>query len=932
MDELKGKGMFATMMFLCGCLLTAGTAITEAKALIEKQSETVSIQDTLCTAIREWNEEIKQQHTNGAAVILSIVNGGIKGEEDRLYVRDAFEVLLCIGGGTSGLGSLCVRCNETIMYEEKMKENSGERFRLLRFDEEQLLQQEGENELVITVSDHGGHQEKKVIRYTLDRQPPLLKDTKLELKAADTASSSLVVNDACTFLIQMEDRFAQPDRVDVYTETEKGVKSAITVLKADEKGEARLALPAGFCGYVYMCPYDRLNNGLCDAKGRASFVRSKKIMLETADQHQAHSSLLISETSSGSQARIEIRDENNGIAGAEWSFRELQGTKHRKGSVDFQAAAFASMREVQAQDDAKYTVLKTKDGIVTAAEIVLSLHGEGDVQIEASMVDHGGNTRAAAGTVHIDTIAPRLNIVIKAKEDASSLQPGKQMILQAEDDALDLASLQATLRVDQKKKTLTLDWKQKSEGYLEAKLACIWEGAYVLTLSGSDLHGNTSEQQAAFMIDTKPPQLSVRFDHPPDGLYYRGQSALLTVIEDHFDPSLITICEKTGTQPVTSTAWSHDGNVHQLPLLFTKQGEYAFAILGEDRFGNKAQLEVERFALDSIAPQLSVLGVFEGAQLSAASVLEFRCRELHLPDDWIQVSLRNKTTGDLQPLSLQQIQPDVYRTNRFDQLPDDQYELHVSAVDLAGNHTEKTIPFTLNCRGSLFTVESSQQGSLFSLSSPVIIRENNVSKVLQQQVTLGYDHVNIELREGTDYDVSHQKGAVHEYIYVFDPHLFAKEGTYTLRITSFDAAGNRSDSFQPLQEARVSFGIDRSAPMIRQLSETRINPQTRELCYAVQDNQSLQKVSFYVNDREVQPQKTEDTYVLHISAGQTTHVRITALDAAGNENTKEFVYEKKSLFAMMIVLLFPVAVFLIVRKRKRLFLSHICRRLKQHFV
>lgn len=236
MDELKRKGMFATMMFLCGCLLTAGTAMTEAKALNEKQSETVSIQDTLCTAIREWNETFRQQHENDAAEILSIVNGGIKGEADRLYVRDSLVVLLCIKGGSSGLGSLCVRCNETIMYEEKMKENSGERFRLLRFDEEQLLQQEGENELIITVSDRDGHQEKKVIRYILDRQPPLLKDTKLELKAADTASSSLAVNDACTFLIQMEDRFAQPDRVEVYTETEEGVKSAITVVKADEKG------------------------------------------------------------------------------------------------------------------------------------------------------------------------------------------------------------------------------------------------------------------------------------------------------------------------------------------------------------------------------------------------------------------------------------------------------------------------------------------------------------------------------------------------------------------------------------------------------------------------------------------------------------------------------------------------------------------------
>ena len=124
MDELKRKGMFATMMFLCGCLLTAGTAMTEAKALNEKQSETVSIQDTLCTAIREWNETFRQQHENDAAEILSIVNGGIKGEADRLYVRDSLVVLLCIKGGPSGLGSLCVRCNETIMYEEKMKENS----------------------------------------------------------------------------------------------------------------------------------------------------------------------------------------------------------------------------------------------------------------------------------------------------------------------------------------------------------------------------------------------------------------------------------------------------------------------------------------------------------------------------------------------------------------------------------------------------------------------------------------------------------------------------------------------------------------------------------------------------------------------------------------------------------------------------------------
>lgn len=64
-----------------------------------------------------------------------------------------------------------------------MKENSGERFRLLRFDEEQLLQQEGENELIITVSDRDGHQEKKVIRYILDRQPPAAEGCKTGIES-----------------------------------------------------------------------------------------------------------------------------------------------------------------------------------------------------------------------------------------------------------------------------------------------------------------------------------------------------------------------------------------------------------------------------------------------------------------------------------------------------------------------------------------------------------------------------------------------------------------------------------------------------------------------------------------------------------------------------------------------------------------------------
>ncbi|MDV2686947.1 hypothetical protein RYX56_21590, partial [Alkalihalophilus lindianensis] len=72
------------------------------------------------------------------------------------------------------------------------------------------------------------------------------------------------------------------------------------------------------------------------------------------------------------------------------------------------------------------------------------------------------------------------------------------------------------------------------------------------------------------------------------------------------------------------------------------------------------------------------------------------------------------------------------------------------------------------------------------------------------------------LTEGKDYNVTHSggKGQWSQYKYVIHKELFAGDGKYTIALYSEDAAGNVNENINEKKKAEISFGIDKTAPVI----------------------------------------------------------------------------------------------------------------------
>ena len=194
--------------------------------------------------------------------------------------------------------------------------------------------------------------------------------------------------------------------------------------------------------------------------------------------------------------------------------------------------------------------------------------------------------------------------------------------------------------------------------------------------------------------------------------------------------------------------------------------------------------------------------------------------------------------------------------DNFSEKMDGIYQLSVSAVDLAGNQSEKSIYFNVNRGGSDYTFNPETEAMLQKIfirdSDKVVICDKNVDWLSESSVIISCSGTLRELEKGKDYTVQAKGSETEkkEYTYTIDKSCFQNEGTYVIYVDSKDKAGNHSSIEQ--KGVKAGFILDRTAPKIRIINledQQYYHGENHNFQAAVSDNTELLKVQYYLDGK-----------------------------------------------------------------------------------
>lgn len=179
---------------------------------------------------------------------------------------------------------------------------------------------------------------------------------------------------------------------------------------------------------------------------------------------------------------------------------------------------------------------------------------------------------------------------------------------------------------------------------------------------------------------------------------------------------------------------------------------------------------------------------------------------------------------------------------------------------MAGNETEKTITFSANRFGSVYNLSEVEDiiSKYLKVEEDIVFTETNVDSLDRDgiKIKLTKNGTPSDLVEGTDYtvEVTGGNGQWSVYKYTVNKKLFADDGRYSISIYSKDAAGNVNENIDETKEAEISFGIDKTKPVVVPIdfeSGKQYPVEMKTVSVEIKDNLVLESVKIYLNGKEI---------------------------------------------------------------------------------
>lgn len=427
----------------------------------------------------------------------------------------------------------------------------------------------------------------------------------------------------------------------------------------------------------------------------------------------------------------------------------------------------------------------------------------------------------------------------------------------------------------------------------------------VLTVSfpedGTYTFHSTDEEKTPFerfVIDTRKPVVSISAEKDPENKTFYKDRTVITIRVTDANPKE-TKPEITGTADDRSVKapevkWEESEDGITAKITFETEGTYQIRMKAEDRAGNESEeVSFDEFTLDLTAPEVLIDGLEDGKiyRESLSPVITYT--DAHLGDAPVRATISGTRHAEEVLGSTAEVSEDggkiLLSVKAGEQEADDVYTMKIVCTDLAGNSTEKTVRYGINCFGSDYTFDTPLE--YLTGTESISVTEQNVSALTESSITLGCNGSTRTLTKDKDYTVEEMtENGMHLYRYTIRAEAMTKDGYYDVLLRSKDEAGNSQTNES--KGCPVRFTVDRTAPdcIITNLADGGVyNEQEHVFTLRMSDNIALGRLTVYADDKEIARISGEEIEEnggkteIHIGQSNSNQViRIELTDAAGN--------------------------------------------------
>lgn len=718
-----------------------------------------------------------------------------------------------------------------------------------------------------------------------------------------------------------------------FTNSTTGVKNAEQTALVNAENKITITIPANFKGQIYAKATDNVDNVT------AAFANPNSAIVEDADKHEAEEHIAFTKADTAYTANdgtelyandvdvtLTVTDTYSGIRDIEWSVVAPYDTdKNQSGKVTFN-----NDKSITADSDTDWTQSKTEVNLVTEMQKTIKVSNDSNnIIVKVKMTDRAGNTSEKQIEFSIDKFDPTIEIAYSNEEvhdeqytDFFSTKRTATITVternfRASDIVFAITNTDKTIpTVDLKADATWITTANAEDPNKTTHIAVVKytvDGDYTFDISYKDNAENSANtiEQHKFTIDMTKPVVSVAYNNNSalNGNYYKADRiATITIKEHNFDAARVNVVGVATDNGVASTfptesKWTSIGDdTYTATIAYTADSKYTFDIEFRDKANNSiADYTPEEFYVDKTAPNLEISGVADKSANNGDVIPVITYSDTNFDKDAVTITLSGINNGVVNYsgsyADVANGQKYTYANFEKVQKVDDIYTLTAKLTDKAGNETEMTITFSANRFGSVYDLSKVEEiiSKYLQTEQDIIFTETNVDALEREGilVKLTKNGTPQNLVEGTDYTVelTGGNGQWSVYTYTINKSLFTGDGRYNISVYSKDAAGNVNENIDESKEAEISFGIDKTAPVIVPIdleSGKQYPVELKKVSVEIKDNLVLESVKIYLNGKEIEYTVDGETYSFDIPESNSVHdVKIVAVDAAGNESHVE---------------------------------------------
>jgi len=706
----------------------------------------------------------------------------------------------------------------------------------------------------------------------------------------------------------------------------------------DANNQFKITIPADFKGQIYAKATDNVNR-ITD-----TFVNPNSAIVESSDKHQSEEHIAFEKPettyttndntelySDDVDVTVTVTDTYSGIRDIEWSVVAPYDTdNNQSGKVTVNNDTTLVEEKDKDLSSTTWEKTQTEINLVTEMQKIIKVkNNSNNIILNVKMTDRAGNTSEESIEFSIDKTNPKIEIVysddeVNDEEYKKFFSTKREAVItiternfRASDIVYAITNTDKTIpNVNLKAAktwTTTEDKNDPDKTVHVAKVKYTVDGDYTFDISYKDnaeRKANTIKQHQ-FTIDLTKPVVAVTYDNNSalNGNYYKADRiATITINEHNFIAkrvNVIGVATDNGENSVfpAISKWKNSGkDTYIATIAYDADSKYTFDIEFTDKAGNKIDdYTAEEFYVDKTAPDISISGVADKSANNGTVAPVITYSDTNFNKDTVSISLSGANNGKVNYSAsysnIENGQRYTYADFEKVQKVDDIYTLTVSLTDMAGNSSESTIVFSANRFGSVYDLSGVKDiiGKYLQTEKDIVFTETNVDSLNKKgiKIKLTKNGTPTDLVEGKDYTVA-VKGGNGEwsvYTYTVNKSLFADDGKYSLSVYSKDAAGNVNENIDESKKAEISFGIDKTKPVIVPIdfaSGVQYAVDKKIVSIEIKDNLVLDGIKIYLNGKEIDYSVEGETYTFEIpKSASKQDVKIVAVDAAGNEEPIE---------------------------------------------